>query len=43
VSAVIPLPAGVHTITPFWRVTGGPGINATIAQRWMTVGSVAGA
>jgi hypothetical protein len=43
VSAVIPLPAGVHTITPYWRVTGGPGISAIIAQRCMTVESAAGA
>jgi hypothetical protein len=40
-TAVIPLAPGTHTITPFWQVTGASGKNASIAQRCMTVQSVA--
>jgi len=37
VIAVIPLPAGTHTVTPFWRVSGPPGKNAFIDNRCATL------
>src|SRR5438309_364449 len=40
-TAVIPLAAGTHTITPFRRVSGASGKNAIINQRCMSVESVA--
>jgi hypothetical protein len=40
-TAVIPLAAGTHTITPLWRVSGASGKNAIINQRCMSVESVA--
>jgi hypothetical protein len=39
VIAVIPLPAGAHTITPFWRISGAAGKNAFVDSRCMTVQS----
>jgi hypothetical protein len=34
--AVIPLPAGTHTITPLWRVSGAAGTQATIVNGCVT-------
>jgi hypothetical protein len=39
VIALIPLPAGTHTITPVWRVSGAAGKNAFMDSRCMTVES----
>ena len=39
VIALIPLPAGTHTITPHWRVSGAAGKNAFMDNRCMTVES----
>ncbi len=35
--AVIPLPAGTHTISAYWRVSGATGKNAVSSMRCMTV------
>jgi hypothetical protein len=37
VIALIPLPAGTHTITPMWRVSGVAGKNAVTDSRCVTV------
>lgn len=37
ITAVIPLPDGPHTITPFWRLNGPPGKHATFGTRCLTV------
>jgi hypothetical protein len=41
VTAVIPLAAGTHTLTPYWRVSAAPGAHATMDARCLTVESEA--
>jgi hypothetical protein len=41
-TAVIPLGPGTHTITAFWRVSGGPGKTARMDKRCLTVESITG-
>jgi hypothetical protein len=33
---VLPVPAGTHTIRPYWRISGAPGKNGIIAARCLT-------
>ena len=35
--AVIPLPAGTHSIVPFWRVSGAAGTGAAVGSRCATI------
>jgi hypothetical protein len=41
-TAVIPLGPGTHTITAFWRVSGGPGKTARMDKRCLTIESITG-
>ena len=42
VIAVIPIPAGTHTIRPFWRVSGVAGKNAAMDSRCFTAEAATG-
>jgi hypothetical protein len=35
--AIVPLAAGVHTVVPFWRISGAAGKNATMTARCATI------
>ncbi|MHC5717454.1 MAG: hypothetical protein ACYTX0_36410 [Nostoc sp.] len=34
--AIVPIPSGTHTITPYWRVSGSTGKSAVIVKRCIT-------
>ncbi|MEH1892740.1 MAG: hypothetical protein V7K92_25940 [Nostoc sp.] len=36
VIAIVPIPYGTHTITPYWRVSGSAGKTAVIDSRCIT-------